>query len=184
MNPKIKNFLVTGSPGCGKTTILLDIKNELESQGFKAGGFVTTEIRPKRSRTGFFIQDLISGDVRVLAHIELPSKTRIGKYGVSLANLEAIGVGSLKKSLALKVDFVVIDELGPMELFSFNFQNIVRHLLTTQKVVLGSIHYRSKHKFLLEVRERRDTTIIEITRENREQERTILENKILSLLAP
>lgn len=184
LDPQIKNFFVTGPPGCGKTTLLLNIKKELESHGIKAGGFVTAEIRPERRRTGFTIHDLVSGEERVLAHIESSSKKRVGKYGVSLTNLEVVGVGSLKKSMASEVDFVVIDELGPMELFSLNLQNIVRHLLTSQKVLLGSIHYRSKHKFLLEVRARRDTLIIEISQENREQKRTILKNKILSLLTP
>ncbi len=183
LDPQIKNFFVTGPPGCGKTNILLDIKKELESHGFKAGGFVTTEIRPKQRRTGFSIHDLESGKERVLAHIDSSSKKRVGKYGVSLVNLEVVGVGSLKKSISSEVAFVIIDELGPMELFSHNLQNIVRHLLASQKVVLGSIHYRSKHKFLLEVRARRDTVIFEISRENREQKRTILENMLLSLLA-
>ena len=184
MDQTSKNFLVTGSPGCGKTTVLLATKKELESHGFNAGGCLTAEIRERGRRIGFSICDLASGDEGILAQIALPSKERVGRYGIHIADLERIGVGALKKSLSSNVDFVVIDEIGPMELFSLGFQDIVRELLTSPKIVLGSIHYRSQHKFLREIRGRTDTEIIEISRETRDSVCPSLTTKVLRLLAP
>ena len=180
----MKNFLVSGYPGSGKTTILLEIKQELELQGFRAGGCLTTEIREKGRRIGFNISDLESGGEGILAHIESPSNKRIGRYGVNISELEKIGVNALIESLTKPVDFVIIDEIASMELFSSRFQKIVRDLLNSPKIILGSIHYRSKHPFLQEIRGRPDVKIIKITRENRNTIHPRLVNKILQVLTP
>lgn len=184
LNVNPKNFLITGPPGCGKTTVLLETKNALESRGFKVGGCITTEMREKGRRVGFAIRDLVSGEEGILAHVALRSKKRVGRYAVDIVDLERVGVGALKNSLTSRVDFVVIDEIASMELFSRGFQNVVRDLLNSPKIILGSIHYRSKHKFLLEIRDRKDTEIIEIYQETRDSVPALLINKIVHLLPP
>src|SRR5712692_602773 len=52
MPPNIKNFLLTGRPGIGKTTVAEAIIREFEED---AGGFVTGEIRESGTRKGFRI---------------------------------------------------------------------------------------------------------------------------------
>lgn len=184
LGSKMKNYLVTGPPGIGKTTVLLDIKKELELREFKTGGCLTAEIREKERRIGFSIVNLGSGKEGILAHIESPSNKRVGRYGVNISTLETIGVTALQENLTIPVDVVIIDEIASMELFSTQFQKVVRDLLNSSKIVLGSIHYRSQHKFLQEVRRRKDVEIIEISRENRNVVRSSLLNKILRLLTP
>jgi len=49
---QIKNFLLTGRPGIGKTTVAEAIIREFEED---AGGFVTGEIRESGTRKGFRI---------------------------------------------------------------------------------------------------------------------------------
>ncbi len=179
----LKNFLVTGLPGCGKTTTLLNTIKLLESYAIGIGGCITAELQEKGRRVGFIIKDLASCEEGILAHVSLVSKKRIGRYKINITELKRIGVGSLLNSFSSKIDCVIIDEIGSMEIISHEFQNVVRDLLNSKKIVLGSIHYRSNHKFLVEIRNRYDTEIIEINKMTRDRIPIILRNKVLQLLS-
>src|SRR4029450_7418780 len=62
VTPKV---LLTGRPGCGKTTLVKRIVNEVV---LPAGGFYTVEIREGRERVGFKIITLDDQEA-VLAHV-------------------------------------------------------------------------------------------------------------------
>ncbi|HCG98499.1 MAG TPA: hypothetical protein DE036_01420, partial [Actinobacteria bacterium] len=51
----IKNIFITGKPGTGKTTLIIDLIKEL---GLDAGGFYTREVREAGKRVGFDIHTL------------------------------------------------------------------------------------------------------------------------------
>ena len=171
------SFFLTGRPGVGKTTVLLKIIEELKKQGFRVGGLVSREVREDGSRVGFKVIDLEDGREGWLAHIRQSVGPRIGKYRVCMSDLESIGVEAILKA-ARKADVVVIDEVGPMELFSQSFKRAVSEALESGKIVLGTIHYRIKDSFISEIKERRGVVIFEVTRENREALPEIIIRKI------
>jgi nucleoside-triphosphatase THEP1 len=53
---KSKNILITGLPGCGKSTLIERIVRKLERPAI---GFFTREIREKGRRVGFSINTLL-----------------------------------------------------------------------------------------------------------------------------
>ncbi len=59
--------LLTGRPGCGKTTLIKRVVNNL---ALPAGGFYTEEIRERGERVGFKIITL-DDETAVLAHDEI-----------------------------------------------------------------------------------------------------------------
>jgi nucleoside-triphosphatase len=77
-------ILLTGHPGCGKTTLLRKI---IERLPFPVHGFYTQEIRPSGVREGFEIVTL-DGQHGILAHVSFPGPVKVGKYGVDLSVLE------------------------------------------------------------------------------------------------
>jgi nucleoside-triphosphatase len=77
-------ILLTGRPGCGKTTLIKRIASKL---GRAAGGFYTEEIRRGRTRVGFKLVTL-DGDEAVLAHVDFKTSERVSKYGLDLSALE------------------------------------------------------------------------------------------------
>ena len=91
----VKNILITGRPGCGKTTLIMEILKELN---LKASGFYTSEIRIHGKRKGFSIVTL-SGKRGILAHQNIHSEKRVSKYGVNLKDLEELGVSSISRGL-------------------------------------------------------------------------------------
>ena len=74
----MRNLLLSGRPGVGKTTLIKRLARAVEPRGC---GFYTDELRENGSRVGFAIVTL-SGYRDVLAHVDYPEPQRVGKYGV------------------------------------------------------------------------------------------------------
>jgi len=159
----IKNILLTGKPGCGKTTL---IKQIIEELGLDAGGFYTLEIRRGGKREGFKIITL-DGKEGLLAHVNIRSPYRVSKYGVDIKNLEEIGVKSILDALE-KNKVIVIDEIGKMELFSEQFRNAVLAALDSQSKVLATIMLAA-NPFADEIKKRQDVKLFYLTPESRKK---------------
>jgi len=172
-----KNVLLTGRPGVGKTTIVQGVLDELDVD---AGGFYTREIREHGQRVGFAIRDL-RGREGVLAHVELESPYRVGKYGVNRSDLEEIGVRALNDAIAAS-RLVVMDEIGRMELCSEAFQSAVMRALDAPVPVFGTIQGRP-NPFLDAVRAREDLELFRVTEKNRNRVRDEVMSRLVALLA-
>ena len=82
-----KNLLLTGPPGCGKTTVIRRVIHQLSH--LRLAGFYTQEIRDDDRRVGFEAVGLRGSSV-VLAHVDFAGRHRVGRYGVDLAGLESL----------------------------------------------------------------------------------------------
>jgi nucleoside-triphosphatase len=157
-----KAILLTGSPGCGKTTL---IRRVVASLPGPAGGFYTQEIRERGKRKGFEIITL-DGRRGVLAHADIRGPKRVSKYGVDTSALDTLGVDAIQRSVA-EGGVVVIDEIGPMELFSDRFRQAVLAALESDATVLGTVAKRSM-PFTDRIKSMPGVTVIEVRRDNRE----------------
>ncbi len=164
--------LLTGRPGVGKTTA---IRRIVAALGREAGGFYTQEIRAGGRRQGFKIITL-DGREAILAHVTIKGPPRIGQYGVDLAALESVGVGSLYHAIERQA-LVVIDEIGPMEIRSAAFREAVQAALRSGSPVLGSIMQRPD-PFADAIKALPGVTVLEVTRQNRDD----MPARILELL--
>ena len=132
MSSKSAKILLTGLPGCGKTTAIMKIINNLRSD--KVAGFYTQEIRQDNIRKGFCWKRL-DGVEGTLAHINIKGPLRVGKYGVDVAGFEESVVPILGVEQT-DVELFVIDEIGKMECFSKKFVAAVRRLFATVSLIL------------------------------------------------
>jgi nucleoside-triphosphatase len=171
-----KNILVTGRPGIGKTTL---IRSVLYALDVEAGGFYTSEILDDGRRVGFSI-DGLHGDTGVLAHVDLESPFRVGKYGVNAEDLERVGVAAIDAAFE-RSRLIVMDEIGRMELCSPIFQKAVGRALDSPKPVLGTIQDR-RNEFLDDVRARSDVEVVRVTTANRACLVPVLRDRMLALL--
>lgn len=164
MNPmrlRHDKTLITGKPGVGKTTLVQ--KMIARMQNVKMAGFLTTEIRPQGSRLGFELQGL-KGERRTLAHVDIPSRHRVGKYGV-----DTVGFETFLETLDLlnpDVELIVIDEIGKMELFSKRFRRLVLDVMNSDKQLLASIA-RQGAGFIREIKQKPNIHLFEVTEHNR-----------------
>ena len=61
------SIILTGAPGVGKTTIVMDVAQKLKARGVRVGGVVSREVRTNNVRIGFEFIDLATNDRDILA---------------------------------------------------------------------------------------------------------------------
>ncbi|MFQ6086412.1 MAG: NTPase [Candidatus Bathyarchaeia archaeon] len=174
-------LFVTGRPGIGKTSVLLRAVEELKTKGYKIGGMISREVREKGVRIGFEIIDFYSGRRGWLAHVNQPVGPKVSKYKVNLNDLDIIGAGSIRDAVK-NAQIILIDEIGPMELFSQAFREAVVEAMNSGKPLLGTIHFRARDPLINLIRNRDDAEIIEVTYENRAHLHNILIDKVMQSL--
>ena len=153
-------YLLTGRPGTGKTSLIREVVDVLKG---RAGGFYTEEIRAGGTRLGFKLVTL-DGQEAVLAHVDIQSRYRVGKYGVDIAGLERVGAPALAEAISRR-DVIVIDEIGKMELFSNRFREVALDAIQSDKSVLGTIML-SPHPWADDIKRQPQVRLVEVTRTN------------------
>jgi nucleoside-triphosphatase len=157
-----KNIFFTGPPRCGKSTLIEKIVKKID---IPATGFFTREIRGSGKRVGFSINTL-DHRTGVLAHQNLHSLFRVGRYGVNLEDIDGIAVPSM---MPVQPDMlVVIDEIGKMECFSETFKKALIHVLDSKYLVLGSITMKGDG-FIRRIKARDDVLMVTVTPKNRDK---------------
>ena len=156
-----RNILITGLPGCGKSTLIEKVVEKIEGQ---VTGFFTREIKEKGRRVGFSINTLDRRE-GILAHKNIKTKFKVGKYGVNLRDIETIAIPSMIPARADEI--VVIDEIGKMECFSSLFKETLIKVMNLPNWVIGSIAQKGD-PFIQRIKDRDDVMLISITPQNRE----------------
>lgn len=159
----VRTLLLTGAPGIGKTTLIRAVAADLGDRSIR--GFVTDETRIRGYRVGFRIETF-DGQRATLAHTDIRSSHRVGKYGVDIKALDEIVDAALLPDDA--IDVYLIDEIGRMECFSRRFMDALTRLLDSRRIVVATIH-RNAPGFIQQVKERPDVELWEVTRQNRDR---------------
>ncbi len=116
---------------------------------------------------GFRIRDLASGREGWLARMEGSTGPRIGKYTVDTRDLETIGVDAIRNAIEGTSRLVLVDEVGPMEMTSKPFREVISRLFRTGKPTVVTVKYGSHYEEAEEARLSAGTSMITITPDNR-----------------
>jgi nucleoside-triphosphatase len=164
MSSEPAKILLTGLPGCGKTTAIMQIMAKLDAK--KVAGFYTQEIRENNIRKGFSWTRL-DGATGILAHVNTKSPSKVGKYGVDVSGFEKSVVPILDIDYS-DAELFIIDEIGKMECFSKKFVAAVRQLFASDKSVLATVARRGGG-FISEVKNFTGTKLFNLTAQNRDK---------------
>jgi len=175
--PGLGIWLITGSPGIGKSTVVSKVVVRLKSAGVIVGGCTTSEKRAEGARIGFEIRDLSSEKTGELASSISKVGPRVGRYRVNLADLAKIGGRALEWASSSS-ELIVVDEVAPMELVSPEFRRGVRTCIDSGKPMLAVVHERLEDDLLNELRDKA-VAIITLTVENRDTAADELEKVLL-----
>jgi nucleoside-triphosphatase len=157
-------LLLTGTPGVGKTTVIIRLAEYLPDRRIR--GFVTEEIRDRRGRReGFLARPFGGGDVTI-ASVHRWGSPRVGRYGVDIGALDALAERYLEPTE--DVDLYLVDEIGKMECFSNSFVKAMTRLLDGPKPLLATIGLRGTG-LVAEAKKWPGTELWRVTRENRDE---------------
>jgi len=158
----MKNIMITGAPGAGKTTIIKRLCVIFKE--FNPVGFITSEIIEDENRVGFEVANLF-GDSRVFAHTKLKSKVSVGKYKVDIRTFDDF----LDKTFSRekKTGLYIIDEIGKVECASKKFLKLIPELLDSNKPVIAAVADKGTG-FIHDIKKREDVILLEITDQNRD----------------
>lgn len=200
------SLFLTGKPRIGKSTIIRNLVKYLRTtypETISTHGFYTSEVSkgPNNFRIGFDIIT-IDGQKGVLSRKKEywtgnphdNNTPKVGNYIVNLEEFERLAIPSItihnkeKKVEKNKLDVIIIDEVGKMESFSNDFNEIVRNLVLKDKdnnkdnediYVIGTVamnhdglakEIRNKAGFgkFCESKDNKNLIIWEVTYENRD----------------
>jgi len=148
----ISKILISGKPGCGKSTLVMKLVDTLKGKNVTIGGIITPEFRQRGVRTGFKICNLLTAECKIMASQLFSSPIRVGRYGVDLHVIETFGCNALRQAHD-EAEVVVIDEIGKMELLSDKFQQVLYDLLKSDKLVVATVGLALLRKIELKLRE-------------------------------
>jgi nucleoside-triphosphatase len=158
-------ILLTGPPGCGKTTAVMKVVGALDKR-LRMAGFYTEEIRTAGVRKGFRWQRL-DGRTGTLAHVDIKGPHRVSKYGVDVEGFEKDAVSVLDPD-ARAVDLFVIDEIGKMECFSGKFVEALRRLLDSDRSLLATVAQKGSG-LIREVKNHPDVELLHLSAASRDE---------------
>ena len=187
VQPKIG---ITGLPRSGKSAVLDKVVSMIIDErkadpralrrGVPAniiGGMRTEAIIENGERVGFACVDILSGDRGVMAHREIDSRNRILGFGIDPSELDRVAVTAIQNAIG-NCEILVIDEVGKFSVESEGFVAAVREALEYDMPTLLTLHKKSRHPLLQDIRRRDDGRILEAPPANR----ALLPYKILKLI--
>jgi nucleoside-triphosphatase len=174
-------LILTGAPGVGKTTVIIKMVDALKAKGVSVGGMVTHEVREGNLRVGFEILDLTNNKHGWLAHVKGQGGPQVGKYHVNLNDLDNIGAEAISQALE-KYSVLAIDEIGPMELLSQKFKQVVSQALEGKKLMLMVVHGKARDPLVTQIKRRVDAELFYVTFSNRENLTEQLVRKVFDMI--
>jgi nucleoside-triphosphatase len=177
IHPKIG---ITGLPRSGKSAVMEKVvqmlegerKDELRGRGGDVdnnkiiGGMKTLPIMDGTSRIGYSCINIQNGEQGTIAHKDIDSRNRVLGLGINPDALDEFAVPAIQDAMD-NYEVIVIDEIGKFSVESEAFVEIVREAIEVDKPTILTLHKKSRHPLLQDIRRRDDARILEVTPVNR-----------------
>ncbi|MDP6333965.1 MAG: nucleoside-triphosphatase [Candidatus Poseidoniaceae archaeon] len=177
IHPKIG---ITGLPRSGKSAVMNKVAAMLENErgqelrgrgedpsSFEIiGGVKTIPILEGTTRVGYSCLNIQTGETGTIAHKDIDSRNRILGLGLDPEVIAKIAVPAIQEAID-NYEVIVIDEIGKFTVESEEFVAIVREVVDIDKPTIMTLHKKSRHPLLQDIRRRDDSRILEVTPVNR-----------------
>lgn len=172
----VKNVLITGLPGVGKTALIKKLSEIFKE--FNPAGFYTEDVTEDGIKKGYNAVSLY-GDNLVLAHVDLKSKHRVGKYKLNIKGFELFLSDIFDREK--KKGLYIVDEIGKIECKSRRFTKLITELLNSELPVIASIADKGTG-IISDIKKRDDIRLVELVPDNIVQKQKILTMELRDIL--
>jgi nucleoside-triphosphatase len=180
ISQQVPKIGITGLPNAGKTETLIRIVKKLEDDGYRVGGMLTKPIE-KDGKQAILIRDWRSNKEVLFADTESNIGCRVGEYNIDTKQLDSVGTKAIEDAVHdEETDIVIVDEVGKMEMLSERFCDVVKEALDSGKMLILTLHKKSRNSLLQDIRRRDDVRLLEVTPINK----NLLPYKIEKILNP
>lgn len=155
---RLKNIILTGDIGCGKSTLVQKILRELN---IPFTGIFCHALFRDDVKVGYGLKIPGINELQIFAHVDIKSAQHMQKFGVELKPFEKAAL-VIRKSVASPPQLFVIDEIGIMEQSAIEYQQAVRRLLDSNIATLLVVQRRANY-FWKDTKKRQDVIVFELT---------------------
>ena len=131
------NYFITGAPKSGKTAVLHELVKILKKRGVNVGGILSVSEREHGTKEKYEVVDISTDERVVLASID-GDGPKVSKYHVNIRNFEELVIPTMR--FAPNYDVFIIDEIGPMEMRSTWFGDLLADILTHDVPVVAALN--------------------------------------------
>ena len=174
VHPKIG---ITGLPRSGKSAVMEKVLTCCSTNASGRSpcaaalrqailGGLRTELLENGERMGYKVIDIVSGEEGIIAHKGIDSRLRVLGYGIDIEELNRVALPAIDHAQH-HCEVLVIDEIGKFSVESEAFVQAVRSALEVDMPTLLTLHKKSRHPLLQDIRRRDDGRILEVTPVNR-----------------
>ena len=120
-------IIVTGSVGCGKTSLVEEAARILKSEGVSVAGVITPVLYEAEQRKGYIIRDLCTGEERILARTT-PFNTTLRQCSFYFVE-ESFHWAEQLFNKSLDSQVFILDEVGRLELKRKGYYRLAESIL-------------------------------------------------------
>jgi nucleoside-triphosphatase len=142
------------------------LARDLRARGVAVGGFLTEEVRERGHRAGFTVKSF-DGQRALMAHIDWTTGCLVGHYRVDVAAFDRIAMPAIEQALN-SADVIIIDEIGPMELCSRKFGQVIGDLFSATAPLIATVH-ANPDPITDELKKRTDVELVKLSAANRDR---------------
>jgi nucleoside-triphosphatase len=118
------------------------------------------------TRIGYSCTNIQTGEAGTMAHKDIDSRNRVLGLGINPDALDEVAVGAIQDAMD-NYEVIVIDEIGKFSVESEAFVEIVKEAIEVDKPTIVTLHKKSRHPLLQDIRRRDDARVLEVTPVNR-----------------
>ncbi|TFG07064.1 MAG: hypothetical protein EU539_05970 [Promethearchaeota archaeon] len=164
-----KKVLITGPPRVGKSTLISRLISHYSLKGYGITGFLTPEVKVDNKRIGFDALEIQTNrKVKLARKGDYQTRFKLGRYRVFVNEFESF-LSEFEFFKKNKMDLIILDEIGKMELFSTKFQNLIKSIFQSEIPIIATIGEKLQHPikdFLLNLPE---VILFHLNRQNQDK---------------
>ncbi len=127
-------IVITGEKGGGKSSFTHTLCSRIEEFGLSTGGVIQIPPLPDQKQKEWFLSDQSTGEIKLLLTTEeIQGWPRRGRFSINEATFEWARERLLAQ--AEKCEYLVIDEIGPLELEGGGYHEALVELLNRGEAV-------------------------------------------------